>query len=212
MRSKFHHEEIFRGKDLIKKISDLEILVCGVGALGSNLVDNLTRQGFSKIKVLDMDRVEIHNLNTQVWATTDIGALKVDAMKNKVFRNIGVEIETINRQLTAENASKLIRKCSLVIDCFDNPTARQILQDEARKSKIPCLHMGLDGSGSYGEIIWDEFYTVPRDNGVDGCDNPMSRNVILLTTTVATEEIVSYLGGVKHNWTITLKDMKITQI
>lgn len=63
MASKFHHEEIYRGKDLISKLGKYKITVCGVGALGSNLVDNLARQGFSNFKVIDMDRVESHNVD-----------------------------------------------------------------------------------------------------------------------------------------------------
>ena len=91
--SKFHHEEIYRGKNLTEKLAKHSLTVCGAGALGSNLIDNLTRQGFTGIKVIDMDRVEVHNLNTQVYADADVGALKVDALKNKIFRNIGAEIE-----------------------------------------------------------------------------------------------------------------------
>lgn len=41
------HEELYRGKDLFEKIKTRRIVVCGCGAIGSNLVDNLIRQGSS---------------------------------------------------------------------------------------------------------------------------------------------------------------------
>src|SRR5580698_3514871 len=112
--SKFHHEEISRGKDLTTKLN-VPITVCGAGALGSNLIDSLTRTGFSKITVIDMDRVDTHNLNTQVYADTDIGSLKVDALKNRIFRNIGTEIEAINKELTAANVKQLLKKAKVVV-------------------------------------------------------------------------------------------------
>lgn len=216
MRSKFHHEEIYRGKDYQKILASYDILVCGAGAIGSNLVDNLTRQGFANIKVIDMDRVEVHNLNTQVWADADIGALKADALKNKVFRNVGAEIEAIGKELTASNAAKFIKKASLVVDAFDNSKSRRLVQEEARKHKVPVLHCGLsEVEGSYGEIIWNEYYKVPQDGGEDVCDNPMARNIILLTTIVACEEIIDFCLSKpprKKNWAITLKDLKITEM
>ncbi len=36
--------------------------ICGTGALGSHLADNLVRQGARKLAVIDCDRVEQHNI------------------------------------------------------------------------------------------------------------------------------------------------------
>jgi molybdopterin/thiamine biosynthesis adenylyltransferase len=209
MRSKFHHEQIYRGEDLIKRLEATRIVVCGAGALGSNLVDNLTRQGFSNIVVIDMDRVETHNLNTQIWSDSDVGGLKADVLKNRVFRNVGIEIESINKELTGSTASKFLKKASLIVDAFDNSKSRQLLQDEARKQKIPCVHAGL--FADYGEVIWDETYKVPGDVSGDVCDYPLARNLIMLTVSVLSEEILSFClkTGSRRNLSITLRDLKI---
>jgi molybdopterin/thiamine biosynthesis adenylyltransferase len=187
------------------------ITVCGAGSIGSNLVDNLTRQGFSKLTVIDMDRVEVHNLNTQIYAEADVGALKVDALKNRIFRNIGVEVEAVNKEMTAANVKQLLKKASLVVDCFDNNKARQLVQDFVREKRTPCLHVGLNGD--YGEVIWDEFYIVPPDQ-TDGdvCDYPLARNIAMLAVIVATEELLSFQLEQPprfSNWSITLKDLAI---
>lgn len=210
MKSKFHHEEIYRKQDISKILAGVDITVCGAGAIGSNLVDALSRQGFSKIKVIDMDRVENHNLGTQVWSQSDIGALKSDALKNKVFRNVGVEVESISKELTASNVSKFLKKSSLVVDAFDNSKSRQLIQDEVRKQKLQCIHAGL--FADYGEVVWDEFYKVPKDGEGDICDYPLARNIIMLTVSVLSEEIVNYClnkNYKKRNLAITLKDLKI---
>jgi molybdopterin/thiamine biosynthesis adenylyltransferase len=212
---RFLHEMAYRGKNLVAELSKVNITVCGAGAIGSNLVDNLTRQGFVNIKVIDMDRVDTHNLNTQIYAEADIGALKVDALKNRVFRNVGVEVEAINKELNASNVKGLLKKNQLVIDCFDNNKARQLIQDHVRQNKNPCLHVGL--YEDYGEVIWDEKYNkVPKDQAQgDVCDYPLARNIAMLAVIVATEEILSFSLDKPPrygNWSITLKDLAVRKI
>ena len=43
------HEEIYRGAEALKKVERIRILVAGCGALGSNLLDTLARQGFRNL-------------------------------------------------------------------------------------------------------------------------------------------------------------------
>jgi molybdopterin-synthase adenylyltransferase len=210
--NKFHHEEIYQGKDYTKKLQSL-VTICGVGALGSNLLDTLSRQGFSNLRGIDKDRVETHNLGTQFWNERDVGALKVAAAKTKVFANIGVEIDAVDKELTAANVEKLLRGSALVVDCFDNNLARQIIQTHCRAKKIPCLHADL--FEDYGEIVWDDRYKVPKDSNGDVCDYPLARDIIMLTVTVTSAEIKDLFLATKprnQSWSITLKDLKISAI
>ena len=207
----FVHEKKYRGDNLVEKLSKHFLTICGAGALGSNLIDNLTRSGVSQIRVIDFDRVEKSNLNTQIYADADVGALKVDALKNKVFRNIGAEVEAVNKELTASNVKQLLKKSTLVLDCFDNNKARQCVQDEVRSKKTPCLHVGL--YEDYAEVVWDKNYRVPKDQSQgDVCDYPLARNIAMLACVVATEEILSFCLDDKprfSSWSITLKDLAI---
>ncbi len=212
--SKFHHEEIQRGKDLVARLAKIHITVCGCGAIGSNLVENLARQGFTRLRTIDMDRVETHNLNTQIFEETDRGAMKVAACQKKIFRAIGTEIETEDKELKAANIKKFLKGTDLVIDAFDNSASRKLVHEYCRKENISCLAAGL--FEDYGEVVWTEYYNVPQDpQGVDVCDYPLTRDIIMLTIPVASEEILSFsLDQVprKKNWSITLKDLKIQEI
>jgi molybdopterin/thiamine biosynthesis adenylyltransferase len=208
-RTKFHHEEILRGKDLTKKLGKL-VTVCGCGAIGSNLLENLARQGFSNLRVVDMDRVETHNINTQTFTEKDIGAYKGAAVQRHVFDAVGVEIQVFGKELTASTAKKFLKGSDLVVDGFDNTKSRQLVRDFCQKQNIPCLHVGLHAE--YSEVVWDERYTVPQDNDEDVCDYPLARNLIMLTVGMASEEIVDFFLAKKprrRNWSLTLKDLKI---
>lgn len=211
MAGKFHHEELYRDPDQIARLGDVSIVLCGAGALGSNLADNLARQGFRTLRVIDMDRIEEHNVSTQIYGLGDVGAWKTDVLKNRLFRNVGVEIDGVNKELTDRSAGKLLKGADVVIDTFDNSASRQLVQDQVRKIGTPCLHVGL--FADYGEVIWDECYRVPSDAGQDVCDYPLARNLVLLTVAVAAETLVRrVLEDVRENRSITLRDFAVLPV
>lgn len=207
----FHHENIYRGKS-VKDLFNKHITVCGVGAIGSNLIDNLTRQGFTRVRAIDRDRVELHNINNQCYTRSQIGNLKVAAMQSIVFSAVGTEIETENKELTLTNVKKLLRKTDLVIDAFDNSASRRILYNYCLDNKVPCLHCGV--FEGFGEISWNEKYVVPNNIAEgDACDQPLARNLFLLVVAVATEEVVNFcleLG--QRKLYITLKDLEVRKV
>src|SRR5262245_61258125 len=110
MAGKYHHEELYRGRDHVEKLTGVPVTLCGAGALGSHLADNLVRQGFRLLRVIDRDRVEEHNVSTQIYGEGDVGAWKVHVLRSRLFRTAGVEIEAINKDHTEANAGKLLGK------------------------------------------------------------------------------------------------------
>src|SRR5262245_21985839 len=116
MAGTFYHEELYRGADFIQRLATIHVTLCGAGALGSNLADTLTRQGFRQLRVIDRDRVEQHNVNTQTYGAADVGAWKVDELRSQLFRASGVEIEPHNKELTERTVAKLLKGSDIVID------------------------------------------------------------------------------------------------
>src|SRR5215472_12193767 len=104
MASKFHHEQIYRGGDALARLAATRVTLCGAGALGSHLADNLVRQGFGPLCVIDRDRVEEHNVSTQLYGESDVGAWKVEVLRNKLFRAAGVEIDALRKELIDRSA------------------------------------------------------------------------------------------------------------
>lgn len=203
------HEEIQRSKALLTKASQLKICICGAGALGSLLTDTLTRQGFTQIKVIDFDRVESHNLNTQLYGFDDVGRLKIDALQNKIGRSAKVYIDIEQKKLQANNVGKLLKNYDLVVDAFDNTEARQLITDYCGQNKVNCLHGGM--ADSYSEIVWNEVYKVPKSNsGLDVCEYPMARNLVTITVSIMAEVIWEFLtNNKKLSKKFTLGDLRI---
>jgi molybdopterin/thiamine biosynthesis adenylyltransferase len=208
MADKFHHEMLYRSAEGLAKLASVRLTLCGAGALGSHLADNLVRQGFGPLQVIDRDRVEEHNVSTQLYGTADVGGWKVEVLRNRLFRGAGVEIEAVAKELTERTARSLLKGAALVVDTFDNSASRRLVQEHCRAQSIPCLHVGLHAD--YGEIIWDESYRVPGDVAGAVCDYPLARNLILLVVAVASETLVRFaLDGTRQNWSVTLADFAI---
>lgn len=193
----------------------MKVFVCGCGAIGSNLIDTLVRQGIkADISVVDFDRVEEKNIATQVWNYDEIGQLKVLAMQNRCYLVNKTQIETFDKKLddrTIKKFLKGVKNTDLVVDCFDNSESRRLLKEHCDSNDIRCLHGGL--FEGYGEIIWNDSYIVPANAKGDVCDNPIARNLILLLVSVMAEQIRKYIAGEIDeyfgNYTITLKDLQI---
>ena len=71
----FTHERIYRGKEY-DNIRKYTYVLFGLGAIGSNVVDNLARHGAVNFVGIDDDRVEEHNVGTQIYVIADIGKQK----------------------------------------------------------------------------------------------------------------------------------------
>jgi molybdopterin-synthase adenylyltransferase len=208
MAGKFHHEELYRGSGALAKLAATRLTLCGAGALGSHLADNLVRQGFGPLRVIDRDRVEEHNVSTQLYGTADVGAWKVEVLRNRLFRAAGVEVEAVAKELTERTARGLLKGSGIVLDTFDNSASRRLVQEQCRALRLPCLHVGL--FADYAEVIWDEGYRVPQDVAGDVCDYPLARNLVLLAVAVASEALVRcVLDGVRQDWSATLRDFAV---
>jgi molybdopterin/thiamine biosynthesis adenylyltransferase len=204
----FLHEELYRGEEVLARLAATRITLCGAGALGSNLADMLARQGAATLRVIDHDRVEEHNVSTQLYTQADVGAWKVEALRKQIFRATGVEIDAIRKELKDANARSLLKESELIIDCFDNAAARALVQNSARVQKVPTLHVGLHAD--YCEAIWDEQYRVPADAGGDVCEYPLARNIVLLAVVMAAEAIIRFMqSGEKISRSATLGDMAV---
>ncbi len=49
----FFHEQLYRTNAVMAKLKDYPVTICGAGALGANIAENLARSGFDKLTVID---------------------------------------------------------------------------------------------------------------------------------------------------------------
>lgn len=208
MTRPFLHEEFYRGTEEVARLAGPLVTVCGAGALGSLLADNLARQGFRQLRAIDHDRVEEHNVGTQLYGLAEVGAAKVEVLRNRLFRSVEVELDAVTKELTERNARSLLRGSDVVVDTFDNSASRRLVRDHCRQAGTACLHVGL--YADYCEAVWDEQYRVPDDVAGDVCEYPLARNLVLLAVAIASETLVRHvLAGSRESRSATLADFAV---
>ena len=189
------HENSYRGEYLLKNREKKDILILGVGVLGSWLLDLLARQGYNNLSALDFDKVEAHNFGTQNYGKVDIGRSKVRQIAQNTMRRIGVKINPIHKKLTVDNAKTLLRNRDLVVDMFDNYESRKIVKETCLELNTSCVHAGMASMGFF-QIAWNEGYEVAGTSQLDDgevlCDYPLASNLVMSCVAALAEVVNIY--------------------
>lgn len=183
------------------------ITICGAGAIGSHLADNLARQGFRRLHVIDRGRVEQDHARDHIYGESEVGTWKVDALRQRVFRAVNVEMAVTRKELTDRNVTRCLKNSVLVIDTFAQTFSKGWVQEHCREHGVPCLHVDLHSDCA--EVLWDEGYRVPADES----DSGVSRNLILMTVAVASEAVQRFVQTRQRlSYAIHLDDLTISQL
>lgn len=190
-------------------LEGLHLTLCGAGAIGSNLLIALLRQGLRHATVIDFDRVEPRNAANQHYGLSDVGAPKVEVLQAEAYRIAEVEIAIHHQQITPRNVARLLRGASLVVDALDNHAGRAAVAAHCAAAGRPCLHVGL--AEGYAEILWNEGYRVPRDPAEpDPCADPLGADLALFAVALAARTIRGYATtGARQGLTFTLADLAV---
>jgi|AntRauTorckE6833_2_1112554.scaffolds.fasta_scaffold01231_4 adenylyltransferase/sulfurtransferase len=138
-------------EDELNKITNLNVLIAGCGGLGTNQAQQLQRIGINKIYAYDFDKIDLSNLNRQIfYGKKDVGKNKVDVFKNRLdYFNLETEIEVKNIKIS--EGTTLPDDIDLVFDAFDNIKSRFILEKLSLDKKVPLIHGGV--TGWFGQVL-----------------------------------------------------------
>lgn len=151
-------------------LRNARVLVIGAGGLACPAIQYLCSSGVGNITVMDADVVGISNLARQVlYRTSDVGRKKVEVLKEVLAQlNDQVQIDPVDRMLSADNVDHFVSKADVVLDCTDNYQVRYILSDSCKKYNVPQVYAALHkyqgqlsvfnykGGVSYRDVFPDE--------------------------------------------------------
>ncbi len=207
--SRYLAQELFQGlgPEGQKKLLASKVLLVGCGALGSVSAQVLTRAGVGYLKIIDDDQVELANIHRQLLFTeqdVDFATLKVHAAKDYLDKvNSDVEIDIYDEKLTSENGPELAQNVDLILDCTDNPEARQAIDKTAREVGIPWVYGGVAASVGMvkfvdvgaGESLQDWFDFSAGSESFSPCQDGILNTVPLIVATLQSTEALKYLSG-----------------
>ncbi len=164
------------------KLKAAHVVVVGAGGLGSPALLYLAASGVGELTLLDDDKVELSNLQRQVlYKINHLGQAKVSAAcKGLGSLNNQITVNSIEQQLTEQNAEQIFAGATLVLDCSDNFTTRYTVNRFCLKAGIPlisgaaiasegqlmCFDFRLSDSPCYGCLFPEQ----PTEQTLN-CDN-----------------------------------------
>ena len=130
-----------------RHLKQATVLIAGLGGLGSISAYYMAAAGVGHLKIVDMDRVAVHNLNRQILHTTaDIGKSKTDSALAKLKAlNPFCHIETIAACIGDDTVNAMVGDCDLILDGTDNIGTRKVLNRAAQQAGIPFIFGGVNG-------------------------------------------------------------------
>ena len=156
-----------------------QVVIVGVGALGSHVAMLLRSISDIELWLIDYDRVEQKNTQSAFFGKSNVGKLKVEALRGQMNLLWGAQpkIETRPVKLIRDNVAELLGDADLVIDCLDNGESRRVVQEWVRlqgfvtdapggrgRPAKSLLHGALAADGAFGRVIWDEHF-IPDEAG-----------------------------------------------
>src|SRR4051794_22157586 len=133
-----------------RKLLDSRVTICGCGALGTVLANHLVRAGVGRIRIVDRDFIETHNLQRQIlFDEQDVAdnLPKAEAAARKLrLINSAVTIEPVVTDIDHTNILDLVGDADLILDGTDNFETRYLINDAAVKLGKPWIFGGVIGS------------------------------------------------------------------
>lgn len=124
-----------------KRIRAAKVVVIGLGALGSPVVQYLAAAGVGTLGIIDFDEVSLGNLQSQViHGTRDVNRPKTASARDTIRAiNPKVRVVVENVKVEADNIEELIEDYDVVVDCTDNYKSRYLISDACVLLKKPLV-------------------------------------------------------------------------
>ena len=128
IHSPFFHEERHQN---LEKIRDAPVTICGVGSLGGPIAETLARMGYTRLTIIDRDRIEARNLSCQPYTLAEVGTWKARALATSLYRAVKAKVIPIVAEIDEKRSDGLLTGALLVIDALDNHAGRLAISQSA---------------------------------------------------------------------------------
>lgn len=134
----FNRTRLLLGDETMKRLEDVNVIIFGVGGVGSWCAEGLIRSGIENLTIVDSDRVCITNVNRQMMATSKtVGMVKVEALKERLLEiNPDAKITVLQAIYSEETSGDFdLDSYDYVVDAIDSLKDKVALILHATRSK-----------------------------------------------------------------------------
>lgn len=141
--------ELLFKKEGLENLKNSNVLIVGLGGVGSFAAEFIARAGVGKMTIIDGDTVDITNINRQLPALhSTVDMHKVDVVGDRLMDiNPELELTRINEFLSPERTHEIVTSdFDYVLDCIDSVTPKINLILAAKRKKVKVIsNMGAGG-------------------------------------------------------------------
>ncbi|WP_413511969.1 ThiF family adenylyltransferase [Myroides odoratus] len=141
----------------LEKLKNANVLVVGLGGVGSFAAEFLARAGVGTMTIVDGDTVDITNINRQLPALhSTIGMAKVHVVGDRLMDiNPELKLTRIEEFLSPERTHEVVtEEYDYVLDCIDSVTPKINLILAAKRKRIKVISaMGAGGKMVASKVV-----------------------------------------------------------
>ena len=150
--------ELLVKEEGIERLQNANILIVGLGGVGSFAAEFLVRSGIGNLTIVDGDIVDITNINRQLPAlNSTIGKNKTDVVAERILDiNPEINLKKINEFLEPERMEEILtqEKFDYVLDCIDSLSPKLALIITCKRKKIKLVSaMGAGGKTDPSKVM-----------------------------------------------------------
>lgn len=149
-----------------QKLLDSQVLIIGLGGLGTPAALYLAGAGVGTLVLADDDDVHLSNLQRQILFTTeDIDRPKSQVSQQRLTQlNPDIQLTALQQRLTGEALKDAVARADVVLDCTDNMATRQEINAACVVLNTPLITASAVGFGGQLMVL-----TPPWEQGCYRC-------------------------------------------
>ncbi len=210
MKQTFTRFSMLVGEEGIEKLKNSNVIIFGIGGVGSYVVESFARSGIGNITMVDFDEISESNINRQLHALhSTVGKSKAEVMKERIL-DINPECNiNIKKELLFENVEEIFnnKRYDFVVDAIDVIYSKIDLIEYCVKNDIKII-----SSMGFGNKMHPEMVEISTIEKTKIC--PMARSIRkILNRKQITGVPVVYTTekSLKPNKSELYKDEKLTE-
>lgn len=198
-----------------EKVVNAKVMVVGAGALGNEVIKNLTLMGVGNIFIVDFDTIEYANLSRSVlFRESDSGRKKAEVAAARAKEiNPNVHVQYFHGDITTALGLGIFRRMDVIVGCLDNREARLAVNrfsywinkpwvDGAIQEFLGLARVFVPGEGACFECTLTEI--ARRDLSIRYSCPLLARENILLGKVPTTPTIASIIAGIQSQEALKL--------
>ncbi len=163
--SDFSRHEKLVGEKGIKRLSEANLAVFGIGGVGGYVAEALARAAIGSIVLVDSDEIEPSNINRQIIALeSTLGIQKVEVMKKRILDiNPNCNVLAIKAVITENNIESLLNGITYAVDAVDDVKAKTEIIKKCKSKGIPVISAMGAGNRIHGTFRVMDIYETKDD-------------------------------------------------